>query len=69
MKYEKTHIKQYMKKIFKIQKTKKVKPVVNRPINDIDVSVKIIHTGRILTVDDVNKNRSSKYSYLVFDFS
>lgn len=58
-----------MKKIFKIQKTKKTKTVVNRSVNDIDVSVKMIHTGRILTIDDVNRNRSSKYSYLVFDFS
>ncbi|MCU0351753.1 MAG: hypothetical protein MUF43_13150 [Flavobacterium sp.] len=58
-----------MKKIFKIQKSKKAKTVVNRPINDIDVPLKMIHTGRIVTADDVNKNRSSKYSYLVFDFS
>lgn len=57
-----------MKKIFKIQKNKKIKTIVNQSINDIDISVKVVHTGRILTVDDVNKNRSSKYSYISFDF-
>jgi len=60
--------KHLMKRIFKIH-PKKVKPVANRPINDKAASVKIIHTGRVLSVDDINKNRSSKYSYLVFDFS
>lgn len=56
-----------MNKFFKKQKPKKAKRTVNRSIDNINVSVKIIHTGRVLTIDDVNKNRSSKYSYLVFD--
>lgn len=32
----------------------------------IDVDYKVIHTGRVLSIDDVNKNRSSKYEYLAF---
>lgn len=35
-------------------------------VNDMKVVVKMVHTGRVLSVDDVNKNRSSKYTYLVF---
>lgn len=29
-------------------------------------SVVIVHTGNVLTIEDINKNRSSKYKYLAF---
>lgn len=35
-------------------------------VNDMKVVVKMVHTGTVLSVDEVNKNRSSKYTYLVF---
>lgn len=54
-------------KIFK--KTSSLDAVINSKnssINDIEVFAKMIHTGKVLSVDEVNKNRSSKYNYLAF---
>jgi len=35
-------------------------------VNDINVVAKMVHTGRVLSAEDVNRNRSSKYNYLAF---
>lgn len=38
----------------------------SKDTNDIDFTGTIIHVGRVLTINDINKNRSSKYKYLSF---
>lgn len=52
-------------KFSKIASSKKNTTIIDS-VNDIKVICKVIHTGHVLTIDDINKNRSSKYSYLVF---
>lgn len=34
--------------------------------NNIDVDYNVVHAGKVLTIEDINKNRSSKYTYLAF---
>lgn len=35
-------------------------------VNCINVRATLVHTGKVLTIDEINKNRSSKYTYLAF---
>lgn len=37
-----------------------------KDVKDINFTCKVVHTGRVLSVTDVNENRSSKYNYLAF---
>lgn len=37
-----------------------------KDIKNIDFTCNVVHIGHVLTVSDINKNRSSKYSYLSF---
>lgn len=55
-------------KITKLSKAtnKAVSSKFDADATQIDVDYKVIHTGRVLSIDDVNKNRSSKYNYLAF---
>lgn len=39
---------------------------VGKDIKNIDFTCNVVHVGRVLTTSDINKNRSSKYSYLSF---
>jgi hypothetical protein len=38
--------------------------VAGKDIRDIDFTCNVVHVGHLLTESDINKNRSSKYSYL-----
>lgn len=37
-----------------------------KDIKNIDFTCNVVHVGHVLTISDINKNRSSKYSYLSF---
>ena len=39
---------------------------VCKEIKDIDFTCSVVHIGHVLTLNDINKNRSSKYTYLSF---
>ena len=57
---------------FKKAQTKNQKNTNTNKVNFVtstNISVNsavIVHSGNVLTVDDINKNRSSKYKYLAF---
>lgn len=38
----------------------------SKDIKDIDYTCSVVHIGRVLTINDINNNRSSKYTYLTF---
>lgn len=38
----------------------------SKEIKDIDFTCSVVHIGHVLTLNDINKNRSSKYTYLSF---
>lgn len=50
------------------RKTKKVKASTNttKDIKNIEFTCNVIHVGQVLTISEINKNRSSKYNYLSF---
>jgi hypothetical protein len=54
-------------KISKFSKKKTTK-ISSNNINNINVACNIVHTGKVLTIQDINNNRSSKYSFLTFSF-
>lgn len=57
-----------MKIISKFSKKTKAKTSTNtgKDIKNIDFTCNVVHVGHVLTISDINKNRSSKYSYLSF---
>jgi hypothetical protein len=52
-------------KISKFSKKKTNKLVLNN-VTDITVACSVVHTGKVLTLQDINNNRSSKYTFLSF---
>ncbi len=40
--------------------------ITGKDIKNIDFTCNVVHIGHVLTVSDINKNRSSKYNYLSF---
>ena len=44
----------------------KINTTVGKEVKDISYTCSIVHVGQVLTTSDINKNRSSKYSYLSF---
>lgn len=54
-------------KISKFSKKKTTK-ISSDNINNINVACNIVHTGKVLTIQDIKNNRSSKYSFLTFSF-
>lgn len=54
-------------KISKFSKKKNNK-LSSDSINNIDVACNVVHIGKVLTLNDINNNRSSKYSFLSFSF-
>jgi hypothetical protein len=38
----------------------------SKDIKNIEFTGSIVHVGHVLTISDINKNRSSKYTYLTF---
>lgn len=54
-------------KISKFSKKKNNKLSLDS-INNIDVACNVVHIGKVLTLNDINNNRSSKYSFLSFSF-
>lgn len=58
-----------MKLISKFSKSRKVKSTLtaaSKDIKNIKFTGSIVHTGHVLTISDIDKNRSSKYTYLTF---
>ena len=58
-----------MKIISKFSKKTKAQAQVSgvgKDIKNIDFTCNVVHVGRVLTISDINKNRSSKYNYLSF---
>jgi hypothetical protein len=58
-----------MKIISKFSKKTKAQPSTNiagKDIKNIDFTCNVVHVGHVLTISDINKNRSSKYNYLSF---
>lgn len=39
---------------------------LSKDIKDINYTCSVVHVGRVLTINDINNNRSSKYTYLNF---
>lgn len=50
----------------KLKKTNKSKVNTIDNLNQTNVTAFVVHTGKVLTIDDINKNRSSKYNFLSF---
>jgi len=51
--------------------SKKIKPQISnegvgKDIKNINFTCNVVHVGHVLTINDINKNRSSKYNYLSF---
>lgn len=58
-----------MKIISKFSKKTKIQSSANgagKDIKNIDFTCNVVHVGHVLTISDINKNRSSKYNYLSF---
>ncbi len=58
-----------MKIISKFSKKAKIKTSIDttgKDIKNIDFTCNVVHVGHVLTISDINKNRSSKYIYLSF---
>lgn len=58
-----------MKIISKFSKKTKVQSSASsagKDIKSIDFTCNVVHVGHVLTISDINKNRSSKYNYLSF---
>lgn len=58
-----------MKIISKFSKKTKVQTNINcvgKDIKNIEFTCNVVHVGHVLTISDINKNRSSKYNYLSF---
>lgn len=58
-----------MKLISKFSKSRKAKGTIttaSKDVKNIEFTGSIVHVGHVLTISDINKNRSSKYTYLTF---
>ncbi len=58
-----------MKIFSKFSKKTKIQTSSNvsgKDIKNIDFTCNVVHIGQVLTLSDINKNRSSKYNYLSF---
>lgn len=54
-------------KFSKFSKTpKSIKNNSSKDVTDIDFTCSIVHIGHVLTINEINNNRSSKYNYLSF---
>ncbi len=57
-----------MKIISKFSKKKKTQTSAStgKDIKNINFTCSVVHVGHVLTINDINENRSSKYNYLSF---
>ena len=54
-------------KLLKFSKKKTTKLSTDKAIN-INVQCSIVHTGKVLSISEIENNRSSKYLFLSFSF-
>lgn len=53
-------------KFFKFSKQSNNKLITANDLKNINVNCNVVHSGRVLTTDDIKNNRSSKYTFISF---